>query len=74
MDKASVEGAGSLRRGGKKAAGIRRVTFNVSCQPEERDELRRLAKEAGKTVSAFLLDAALPSRKGMATQSPRFAD
>ena len=73
MPKTNARAAGN-RGGGRKPTGLRRVTFNVSCQPEERDELRRLAREAGKTVSAFLLDAALPSRKGMATQSPRFAD
>ena len=47
------------RRGGRKPTGLRRVVFSVSCQPEEREAVRRLAKEAGKTVSAFLLDAAL---------------
>ena len=47
------------RRRGKRHPELRRVTFSVSCQPEERAEVRRLAREAGKTVSAFLLDAAL---------------
>ena len=49
--------------GGRKPTGVRRVSFAVSCQPEELAEVRRLAKEAGKTVSAFLLDAVLDRPK-----------
>lgn len=55
--------ASGNRGGGRKPTGVRRVSFSVSCQPEERAEIRRLAGEAGKTVSAFLVDAALNSPK-----------
>lgn len=44
--------------GGRKPTGVRRVSFSVSCQPEELERLKSLAAEAGKTVSRFLLDAA----------------
>lgn len=64
MAEAKNPAAGN-RGGGRKPTGVRRVSFAVSCQPEERDEIRRLAKEAGKTVSAFLVEAALGrERKG----------
>lgn len=45
--------------GGRKATGVRRVSFSVSCQPEELAELKRLASASGKTTSRFLLDLAL---------------
>lgn len=46
--------------GGRKyTTGTRRVSFNVSCQPEELAEVKELAKKSGKTVSRFLLDLAL---------------
>lgn len=44
---------------GRKATGLKRVTFNVSCQPEELAEVKELAKKSGKTVSKFLIDLAL---------------
>ncbi len=45
--------------GGRKATGIKRVSFSVSCQPEELEKIKELAAAAGKTVSRFLLDLAL---------------
>ena len=47
--------------GGRKkgsGAGTRRVSFCVSCQPEELERVKALAAAAGKTVSRFLLDLA----------------
>ncbi|MDD5789218.1 MAG: hypothetical protein PUE30_01625 [Spirochaetia bacterium] len=44
--------------GGRKPTGLKRVSFSVSCQPEELTELKKLAKESGKTTSRFLLDLA----------------
>ena len=45
--------------GGRKATGIKRVSFSVSCQPEEAEAVKKLAAAAGKTVSRYLLDLAL---------------
>ncbi len=45
--------------GGRKATGVKRVSFSVSCQPEELEKVKSLAEAAGKTVSRFLLDLAL---------------
>ena len=39
------------------AQGRRRVSFSVSCQPEELAELKKLVASSGKTMSRFLLDA-----------------
>lgn len=44
--------------GGRKATGLKRVSFSVSCQPEELEELKKLAVASGKTTSRFLLDLA----------------
>ena len=44
--------------GGRKATGLKRVSFSVSRQPEELEELKKLVKESGKTTSRFLLDLA----------------
>lgn len=47
--------------GGRKkgsGTGTKRVTFNVSCQPEELERLNVLVKESGKSKSRFLLDKA----------------
>lgn len=52
--------------GGRKkgsGTGTKRVSFNVSCQPEELEQVKALAALAGKTVSAFLLDAVLPEKQ-----------
>lgn len=45
--------------GGRKATGIKRVSFSVSCQPEELEKIKELAAASGKNVSRFLLDLAL---------------
>lgn len=45
--------------GGRKPTGLKRVTFNVSCQPEELERIRELAKASGKTKSRYLVDLAL---------------
>lgn len=45
--------------GGRKPTGVRRVSFSVSCQPEELAQIKRLAEKNGKTVSRLLLDAVL---------------
>lgn len=47
--------------GGRKPTGVKRVTFSVSCQPEELEKVKALAAESGKSVSRFLLDLALNS-------------
>ena len=44
--------------GGRKATGVKRVSFSVSCQPEELERLKELVKASGKTTSRFLLDLA----------------
>ena len=44
--------------GGRKATGVKRVSFSVSCQPEELEQIKLLAKNANKSVSKFLLDLA----------------
>lgn len=50
----------SRERGkGKNNKGITRVLFQVSCQPEEREQIKELAEKAGKTTSKFLVDLAL---------------
>ncbi len=43
---------------GRKATGLKRVTFSVSCQPEELAQLKALVKKSGKTTSRYLLDLA----------------
>ena len=48
--------------GGRKATGVKRVSFSMSCQPEELDKVKDLAEKAGKSVSRFLLDLALKSQ------------
>lgn len=44
---------------GRKPTGTRRVMFQVSCQPEERERIKILAAQAGKTVSAFIIEKVL---------------
>ena len=58
IDKPKYSGYG-YHGGGRKPTGIKRVSFSVSCQPEELAELKRRAKLSGLTVSRFLLNAAL---------------
>ena len=48
--------------GGRKKGsgnGTSRISFSVSCQPEELDKLKALAQKSGKTLSRFLVDLAL---------------
>lgn len=45
--------------GGRKPTGVKRVTFCVSCQPEQLKAIKLAATKAGKTVSRFLIDSAL---------------
>lgn len=45
--------------GGRKATEVKRVSFSVSCQPEELAELKRRAKSSGLSVSNFILNAPL---------------
>ncbi len=48
--------------GGRKkgsGSGTKRVSFCVSCQPEELEKLKELVKASGKSTSRFLLDLAL---------------
>ena len=51
--------------GGRKKGsgnGTKRVSFSVSCQPEELERVKALAEAAGKSVSRFLLDLAFNSK------------
>lgn len=55
-----MKNRGGKRQGaGRPATGRnpRRVSLSLSGQPEELEALRKLAKEAGKTVSGYVLDA-----------------
>lgn len=47
--------------GGRKATGLKRVSFSVSCQPEELERLKELVAKSGKTTSRYLLDLAFSS-------------
>ena len=57
-EKPSYSGYG-YHGGGRKPTGLKKVSFCVSCQPEELQQIKELAAEAGKSVSRFLLDAVL---------------
>lgn len=56
-DKPKYSGYG-YHGGGRKATDVKRVSFAISCQPEELERLKELAKKSGKTTSRFLLDLA----------------
>ena len=58
--KTNYKGYGYHGGGRKKGSGhgTKRVSFCVSCQPEELEELKKLVAESGKTLSRFLLDLA----------------
>ncbi len=45
--------------GGRKMAESGRVRFQVSCQPSEEKIIRKKAKEAGVSLSRFLVELAL---------------
>lgn len=42
--------------GGRKATGIKRVSICISGQPEQIEELKKMAAQEEKTVSAFILE------------------
>ena len=42
--------------GGRKATGIKRVSICISGQPEQIGELKKMAAQEEKTVSAFILE------------------
>ena len=42
--------------GGRKATGIKRVSICISGQPEQVEELKKMAAQEEKTVSAFILE------------------
>lgn len=50
--------------GGRKPTGIKRASIAISGQPEELEQLKENAKAAGKTVSAFILDALVRNYPG----------
>lgn len=62
-DEKKYTGYGYHGGGRKKGSGIgtKRVSFSVSCQPEELEKVKALAESAGKSVSRFLLDLAFKS-------------
>lgn len=45
--------------GGRKMVESGRVRFQVSCQPSEEKIIRKKAKEAGVSLSRFLVELAL---------------
>lgn len=49
-------GRGGYHGGGRKATGIKRVSINISGQPEQIKKLKELAASEGKTVSAFIFE------------------
>ena len=59
-EKPKYSGYGYHGGGRKKGSGngVKRVSFSVSCQPEELEKLKELAAASGKTTSRFLLDLA----------------
>ena len=59
-EKPKYSGYGYHGGGRKKGCGngTKRVSFCVSCQPEELERLKELVKASGKTTSRFLLDLA----------------
>lgn len=56
-EKSEYKGYG-YHGGGRKATGVKRVSFSVSCQPEELEKLKKIVQQSGKTTSRFLLDLA----------------
>lgn len=51
------------RERGPGKAGTHRISFAVSCQPEERDEVRAKAEELGMGISELVLEAVRAFRK-----------
>ena len=46
-------------KAGRKPTGVKRVRFQVSCRAEELAALRQGARVANKTLSRYVMDAAL---------------
>ncbi len=60
MDETKTRTPRSKERGkGKNNKGTQRVMFQVSCKPEEREQIKKLAAESGKNLSAFILERIL---------------
>lgn len=57
--------------GGRKPTGIKRASIAISGQPEELEQLKENAKAAGKTVSAFILDALVRNYPGITPKENR---
>lgn len=45
--------------GGRKATGVKRVSFSVSCQPEDLEALKAAAKEKGVPLSRLIIKSVL---------------
>lgn len=45
--------------GGRKPTGVRRVSFSVSCQPEELERLKALAESRGMPLSRLVVSTLL---------------
>lgn len=60
MEETKTRKPRSKERGkGKNNKGTQRVLFQVSCQPEEREAIKRLAKEKGVTGSSLIISSVL---------------
>lgn len=60
MDTEKTRKPRSRERGaGKHNKGTTRVLLQLSMQPGEREEIKALAEQAGKSVSAFVVDKVL---------------
>lgn len=53
------EGAGRPKgaKNKKEAGGTKRVSFSVSCQPEQFARLKEIAKEKGIPLSRFIMES-----------------
>lgn len=52
-------GSGRKKGGGN---GTKRVSFSVSCQPEEMEALKAAAKEKGIPLSRLIIDSVLNNK------------
>lgn len=43
--------------GGRKATGLKRVSFSVSCQPEQRKRIKELADKYKMKISEFIFES-----------------
>ncbi len=60
--------------GGRKPTGIKRASIAISGQPEELEQLKENAAAAGKTVSAFILDALVRNYPGSSLEKNEALD